>query len=211
MIIAFAFLALILQAGASPTSAPALEYFVIPVHPRIHIHNCLTGQKASGQSITAGAVVLWIEETESLLRVIDVETGQTMCIRAGKKDLIPIRPMRARDGTLASFPGKLYSITMPEAVLRGIPPVPEADLKSIIPQNVGAGDPSGSLPPPQTLLIMVVNKDGHVSRCQILRPSGHSYGDRLAEQTVCSAHFGAATQGGQPVAVTLVLRFVSTP
>jgi TonB family protein len=222
MVIAFAILALILQAGAAPTSAPALEYFVISPQNDIHTYNCETGEKVPGQTIIPGTVVLLVEETAPLLKAIKVETGQTLCLKVGKKDLIPIQPLRARDGTLASFPGKIFGIKIPlvflsetladpEVKIKGIPATPGIFTTAILLLQGHAQDVSDLLPTEQTLLVMVVNKDGHVSRCQILRPSGHSDGDRMAEQTVCSARYGAASQGGHPVAVTLVLQFVSTP
>ncbi len=222
MVIAFAILAVILQAGAAPTSAPALEYFVISPQNDLHRFNCESGERVPGKTIIPGTVVLFVEETEPLLKAIEVETGRTLCLKVGKKDLIPIQPMRARDGTLASFPGRLFGIKIPlvflndtladpEVKIKGIPATPGVFTTAIRLLPADEEAVSDLLPTEQTLLVMVVNKDGHVSRCQILRPSGHSDGDRMAEQAVCSARYEAATQSGHPVAVTLVLRFVSAP
>lgn len=222
MKIAFAVLAVTLQAGAAASSAPALEYFVISPQNDIHRYNCETGEKVPEQTIIPGTVVLFVEAKEPLLKAIKVETGQTLCLKVGKKDLIPIQPMRARDATLASFPGKLFgtkiplvflsgTLADPELRIKGIPATPGVFSTAIRLLPADAEGVSDVLPSEQTLLVLVVNKDGRVSRCQVLRPSGHSEGDRMAEQTVCSARYGAATQGGHPVAVTLVLQFVSTP
>ena len=225
MAVALVILAIILQAGAAPSPAPALKYFVISPQNDTHRdkrYNCATQEATPGRTIVAGTVILLLEETESLLKAIEVETGQTVCLKVRTKDLIPIRPIRARGGTPAPFPGKLFGIKRPQVIFKGMPSDPELIFRAI-PRNrdVVMGEStsqpanpetvSGVLPSEQTLLVIMVNKDGRVSECQILHSSGLHDLDRLAEEMVCDARYEPATQDKRPVAVTLVVRFALQP
>ncbi|HEV8384548.1 MAG TPA: energy transducer TonB [Candidatus Acidoferrales bacterium] len=218
--IASVVLAIMTQAGAAPAPGRTLQYFVVSPTNDTHKYSCASGARLSDKTIIPGTVVLFLEETEFVLKVIEIESGQTVCLKVRKEDLVPIQPLRARDGTPAPFPGKLFGISMPlvflsatlvdpELRMKGMPATAGAFTTAMRLPSARAEDDSDLLPSEQTLLVLLVNKDGHVSRCQIFRPSGDPNADHLAEQTVCRARYEGARQRGQPVAVTLVLRFAS--
>ena len=192
-------LALLIQLVGSVVPSRMPGYFVTraPYEER----DCLTNAKVRSKPLPEAAVLTILAESAASLRVLELQTGRELCIKAKKKDLLSIEPLQARDGSMAMFPDKQEGIGKPRMRTGGA---------MISREGIAAID---TIPVPflETWIVFIVERNGRVSNCRVLVPSGYAEWDDWAKRIVCSAEFHPVSKNGNPVAVTQVRKVARNP
>jgi len=192
-------LALLIQLFASTPPSEATEYFV--TRTRYEERDCLTNGKVRSKPLPEAAVLTILAESGSSLRVLELQSGRELCIKAKKNDLLSIEPLQARDGSRAIFPDGREGIGKPR-MRKGAAMISREGRAAL-----------DAIPGPflETWIIFIVERNGRVSNCRVLVPSGYAEWDDWAKRIVCSAEFDPVLKNGSPVAVTQVRKVARHP
>ncbi len=185
-------LTLLIQLFGAAALASMPEYFVTRIS--YEERDCLTNAKVRSQRLPEAAVVSILAVSGNSLRVLELENGRELCIKAKKGDLLSIEPLRAGDGSKAVFPDQREGISRPRRRGGGA---------MISREEIAAIDaiPLALL---EAWVVFIVEGNGKVSDCRVWVSSGFAEWDDWGKRMACWAEFEPALKNGSPVAVTQV-------